>query len=567
MLLGNPSNATADTNNDGAYLIQRTEEAIDYSDNLGEPNWVSWNVTASDIGDAGRSDTFYTDTALPDSFYRVTDGDYSGSGYTRGHMCPSMDRTDTAENNRLVFYMSNIVPQTGDNNGGVWGGLEVYCQSLAKAGNELLVISGPSAFDGSRIQPSGKVAIPGYTWKIVVVVPPGAGPALSRITASTRVIAVKIPNISGIAGTPWANYVTSVNQIQADTGLTFFTALPPEVAAVLRNVIDGAPTPIITGFSPASGAAGTNVVIAGANFTSVLAVTFNGLPAAFTVNSASQIIAAVPAGADSGPITVTTSGGPGKTANSFIVTTSGVAAIASQPTNQVVNAGASAIFCVQAAGNEPLGYQWLKGQAPLVDQGNISGALTPCLTISNVEAPDVDSYSVIVTNNLNSVTSGFVTLSLAQPPAIISQPQNVTCLAGTTVFFNVGAAGTAPLHYQWRMNSADLSDGGNVSGATSARLSLASVGSGDAGTYSVVVSNLAGSVTSSPAQLALGASGTNQEVITRWNFNNTSLTAPAPSTGSGSAALIGGTTATWATGSSFDTNTVNNAWNTTTYAA
>ena len=293
MLLGNPSNATADANNHDHYLIQRTVEAIDYSDNLGEPNWVSWNLTASDIGDAGRSDTFYTDTTLPASFYRVTDGDYSGSGYTRGHMCPSMDRTATVEDNRLVFYMSNMIPQTGDNNGGVWGGLEVYCQTLANAGNELLITCGPSIFDGSRIQPSGKVSIPGYTWKIVVVVPPGPGSALSRITASTRVIAVKVPNITGIAGTPWATYVTSVNQIQADTGFTFFTALAPEIAAVLRNVIDGAPAPIITGFSPASGAAGTNVVITGTNFSSVLSVAFNGLPAAFTVNSSSQITATV----------------------------------------------------------------------------------------------------------------------------------------------------------------------------------------------------------------------------------------------------------------------------------
>ena len=99
--------------------------------------------------------------------------------------------------------------------------------------------------------------------------------------------------------------------------------------------------------------------------------------------------------------------------------------------------------------------------------------MTPCLSLSNVGAPDVGSYTVIVTNNLNSATSAVVTLSLAQPPQITSQPQNVTCLAGTTVFFNVGASGTTPLHYQWRKNSADLADGANVSGATGARLTLA----------------------------------------------------------------------------------------------
>jgi len=50
MQLGNPSNATADTNNHAHYLIQRTVEAIDYSDNLGEPVWASWDLNAVDVG-------------------------------------------------------------------------------------------------------------------------------------------------------------------------------------------------------------------------------------------------------------------------------------------------------------------------------------------------------------------------------------------------------------------------------------------------------------------------------------------------------------------------------------
>src|ERR1017187_3851485 len=86
MQLGNPSNATADTNNHDHFLIQRTVEAIDYSDNLREPNWASWDLTASDVGSSGRSSTYYQDTSLPAGFYQVKGTDYSGSGYDRGHM-------------------------------------------------------------------------------------------------------------------------------------------------------------------------------------------------------------------------------------------------------------------------------------------------------------------------------------------------------------------------------------------------------------------------------------------------------------------------------------------------
>src|ERR1039458_8179038 len=109
MQLGNPSSAIADTNNHDHYLIQRTVEAIDYSDNLGEPVWASWDLTANDVGSSGRSSSFYTDTTLPPNFYRVTTTDYNGVGninFNRGHLCPSEDRTDNTTDNKLVFFMT-----------------------------------------------------------------------------------------------------------------------------------------------------------------------------------------------------------------------------------------------------------------------------------------------------------------------------------------------------------------------------------------------------------------------------------------------------------------------------
>src|ERR1041384_5660438 len=77
MQLGNPSVATADPNNHDHYLIQRTVEALDFSDNLGEPTWASWDLTSADLGSASRSTTFFTDNTLPSNFYHVTTGDYT----------------------------------------------------------------------------------------------------------------------------------------------------------------------------------------------------------------------------------------------------------------------------------------------------------------------------------------------------------------------------------------------------------------------------------------------------------------------------------------------------------
>src|SRR6266498_2985173 len=132
MQLGNPSSATADTNDHNHYLIQRPVQAMDYNDNRGQPNWASWDLTASDIGSSGRS-VFFVDTNLPTNFYKVGTGEYSGSGYDRGHLCPSADRTDSTTNNDMVFLMSNIIPQTPENNQGVWATFEGYCRTLAQS--------------------------------------------------------------------------------------------------------------------------------------------------------------------------------------------------------------------------------------------------------------------------------------------------------------------------------------------------------------------------------------------------------------------------------------------------
>jgi DNA/RNA endonuclease G (NUC1) len=321
MQLGNASGAVVDPNNHQHYLIQRAQYALDYSDTIGGPNWVSWDFTSSDDGTTPRGN-YTTDNSLPSTFYHVKTGDYTNSGYDRGHMCPSDDRTDNVTDNNAVFLMSNFLPQTPDNNQGVWESFEYYCRALANTGDEILESDGGSIYSGAYIQPSGKVEIPGYTWKIVVDVPAGGGSALSRITTSTRVIAVKIPNIAGIRSNPWTQYVTSVNQLQADTGFTFFSALSPTIAAVLRAKVDGASAPSITSFSPSSGAVGTSVTLTGTGFTGASAVAFNGTNASFTVNSSTTITAIVPAGATTGQITVIAPGGLATSSTNFTLTTS-----------------------------------------------------------------------------------------------------------------------------------------------------------------------------------------------------------------------------------------------------
>jgi endonuclease G len=359
MQLGNPSNATANTNNHDHYLIQRTVETLDYSDNLGEPVWASWDLTVGDVGSAPRSTSYYTDTNLPPNFYRVKDSDYNGVGnidFNRGHLCPSEDRTDTTNDNKLVFFMSNIMPQSGPNNQGVWENLESDCRDFASAGNELLILCGPSGF-GTRTIPSGKAYIGSNVWKIAVIVPTNSGTALSRLSVTNRVIAVSIPNVTNGLSSSWQTYLTSPRQIEQDTGFTFFSAVPANIAAVFRAKVDSSPVPGITNLMPTSGSAGDSVVIQGTNFAGASVVWFNGTNAAFTLNFGNQITATVPAGATTGPISVIAPGGLATSGGNFTVSNPAIAPSFSSLTftndqfQFTVNGTTGANYVVQVATN------------------------------------------------------------------------------------------------------------------------------------------------------------------------------------------------------------------------
>ena len=519
MQLGNPSSATTTTTNHDHYLIQRDQYAMDYSDVNGEPNWVSWDLTTGDVGGSGRSD-FIVDTTLPAGFYQVLTTDYSGSGYDRGHMCPSADRTITHADNQILFYMSNMVPQAPDNNQGVWANFESYCRTLAAAGNELLITSGPSGFSGSRV-PSGAAAIPGYVWKIVLVVPNGAGMAIDRVTPSTRVIAIKIPNVAGVRSDPWQNYITSASVIEADTGFHFFTALAPSLASVLRTVVDGetaSGVPTIT-TQPTT----TTTVLGGsATFSVVAAGTgpfsyqwFKDDVAIDGANNSSITIAGALA-TDAGLYDVVVSNASGSvTSSAASLIISGIPpSITSQPSSTTVSAGTNVTLAVTASGSPTLTYQWRKDFSPL------AGATGSALVIHDAQSANAGSYDVVVTNSVNSATSSAASVVVNPAgPTITVQPASLTTAINGTATFSVTAVGTEPLSYQWRKGGSELL------GATASTLVLAGVSATTAGSYDVVVHNSIADATSSPAVLTVTAA-TPSTVY--WNFTTADPTSGLP---------------------------------------
>lgn len=167
-------------------------------------------------------------------------------------------------------------------------------------------------------------------------------------------------------------------------------------------------------------------------------------------------------------------------------------AITTQPQSLMVFAGAPAAFTIAAEGTAPLTYQWFR------DGTIVEGATLPGLSISNAQAIHEGAYVCVVSNEVGVAQSDAATLTVIVAPAIVSQPLDATNYAGSDVMFSVIASGTAPLQYQWYFNDTNL-----MGGATTADLVLTNAQTSDAGLYHVVVTNLAGATTSSPARLVI----------------------------------------------------------------
>ncbi|HSU13682.1 DNA/RNA non-specific endonuclease [Longimicrobium sp.] len=219
----------ADANASDDLLLSKRQYYVSYNCAKGRPNWVSWDLNKTHFGDAPRSTSFSSDASLPSTCYHVVTGDYTNSGFDRGHQVRSEERTWDATDNKSTFLMTNIVPQTHDLNAGPWLSLEYYLQDLAQTGNkEIYVISGPIGSSGT-LSGLGKVQIPTYNFKIAVIMPYGQGLANVTSTSSIQVLAVKMPNVTGISAAPWTNYKTTVDALESTTGYNFLAKLPDSI--------------------------------------------------------------------------------------------------------------------------------------------------------------------------------------------------------------------------------------------------------------------------------------------------------------------------------------------------
>ncbi len=251
---GRPTPAGASSTD---FLIARAQYVLSYNQTRGTPNWVSYEIDNRHmVSGADRCNCFSADPLLPLATQLLT-SDYTNGGFDRGHMTRSFDRTNANVDNASTFYLTNIVPQQADLNQGVWANFENALGDSAKIGGRTVyIITGPLYAAGATprfLKNLSKVQIPDSTWKVAFIGPYTTNNPFTRSSintwddlANTTVLAVNMPNISGIRNVAWQTYLTTVDKIEASTGVDVLSLLQSAYQTAVEAG-DRPPVPAFTG--------------------------------------------------------------------------------------------------------------------------------------------------------------------------------------------------------------------------------------------------------------------------------------------------------------------------------
>lgn len=177
-------------------------------------NWVAWSIRESDYGDAPRrKGNFIKDTILPCS--SPTHLWYTNTGFDRGNLVRSEERTSSIEANRSTFNMSNVLPQSPSMNRRTWYAFERYCEQLVREqGRTLYVVAG--AIYGANSYRLNDMLIPIATYKAVIV---------CNDTVPIDTVCMIMPNEELDAD--WKEYVVPLDEVEMRSGYVLFKQKKP----------------------------------------------------------------------------------------------------------------------------------------------------------------------------------------------------------------------------------------------------------------------------------------------------------------------------------------------------
>ncbi len=205
-------------------IIHHKGYIVSYNPDWKIPNWSAWELTADEVnGNVKRTNDFVPDPEISDP--QADTDDYKRSGYSRGHMAPAADFKWNETAMKESFYLSNICPQDQKLNSGDWGELEKQCRFWAKKDKCLWIVCGPIMDKDPKRIGSHRVAVPSGFFKIILA------------------YSVKEPRMLGFVfknkniNLPLEDYIKTVDEIEKETGIDFFPALPDNIENKLESEI------------------------------------------------------------------------------------------------------------------------------------------------------------------------------------------------------------------------------------------------------------------------------------------------------------------------------------------
>ncbi len=175
-----------------------------------------------------RTDSWATDPNIP-SQYQTSQSDYSGIGFSRGHMCPSGDRLCSREQNKQTFYFSNMHPQYQNHNGVLWENMEgqVRKWNTASFRDTLYVVkAGTIRDDQILMKTETGLPVPQYFYMAVLCKKNDTYKAIAFWTIHENVSRTKA-NL--------ADYAISIKELEERTGIDFFCNLPDDIEQAVES--------------------------------------------------------------------------------------------------------------------------------------------------------------------------------------------------------------------------------------------------------------------------------------------------------------------------------------------
>lgn len=209
-----------------SQVIEHVGYTVSYNEQRRNPNWVAYELTAEEVdGTEPRGSKFIPDPSVAGR--QAVDNDYRNSGWDRGHLAPAADMKWSEQAMDESFYLSNISPQNGNLNRGVWKNIEELTRYNAYHYGEILVVTGPVFTSKKGL---------GYIGNNRVLIPNGFYKVLLAYDNGYTGIGFYCENVAGKKKLD--TYAKSIDEIEEITGIDFFHNLPDDIETEVESTFD-----------------------------------------------------------------------------------------------------------------------------------------------------------------------------------------------------------------------------------------------------------------------------------------------------------------------------------------